>query len=292
MKGKNRNRLGGIEGQNANNQFNSDMAWQKLHARLEADNLLRTAGAKRVGIGVGTRTLLHVAAAVALVLVLAGVATFYLNRAQVVQIANNVRQTTKVTILPDGSSVFLAYGSNIEYPKNFRGKIRAVKLSGEAFFDVEKNPDRPFVINTQKAKIKVLGTSFNLKAEQNSEVVLNVVEGKVSIELIDIPTSQIVAVAGENVVSKKSELVKATAEMMLPRQTIVKMQFQDETVQQVVTVINKVYGSNIVVEGVDLQNKVISVMFENDINSIVEILSQSFGLHKDVMPDGSIILSW
>ena len=83
--------------------------------------------------------------------------------------------------LPDGTTGWLNGGSLIRYPVQF-GSVRNVTLNGEAYFDVTKNPESPFVIDANKIKIKVLGTSFNVvsfKDDSISEVV--VAEGKVEV---------------------------------------------------------------------------------------------------------------
>lgn len=67
-------------------------------------------------------------------------------------------------ILPDGSTVWLNAGSSISYGKTFNDKIREVTLYGEAYFDVVKQPDRPFIVHAGAINIKVLGTSFNVKS--------------------------------------------------------------------------------------------------------------------------------
>jgi transmembrane sensor len=66
--------------------------------------------------------------------------------------------------LPDGTSVWLNASSNLTYDENFGKNLREVNLSGEAFFDVVKDPSRPFIIHTKAINIKVLGTEFNVKA--------------------------------------------------------------------------------------------------------------------------------
>jgi transmembrane sensor len=70
---------------------------------------------------------------------------------------------TKI-ILPDGTSVWLNSGSKLSYGNNFAGPLREVRLEGEAYFDVVKNPARPFVVHTAGIDIKVLGTAFNVKS--------------------------------------------------------------------------------------------------------------------------------
>lgn len=68
------------------------------------------------------------------------------------------------SLLIDGTVVSLNVGSKLYYDGDFSGPTREVRLEGEAFFDVAKNPDRPFIVHTGGVDIKVLGTSFNVKS--------------------------------------------------------------------------------------------------------------------------------
>ncbi len=67
-------------------------------------------------------------------------------------------------ILPDGSQVWLNGGSRLTYKKDFNQETRVVELTGEAYFDVIRNVQKPFIIHTRQMDIKVLGTAFNVKA--------------------------------------------------------------------------------------------------------------------------------
>lgn len=83
--------------------------------------------------------------------------------------------------LPDGSRVWLNADSKLEYPKTFAGPLREVRLTGEAFFDVTHNPKQPFVIRLATASIRVLGTSFNVRAYPGDGTVkTTVVTGRVA----------------------------------------------------------------------------------------------------------------
>ncbi|WP_430816603.1 FecR family protein [Carboxylicivirga sp. RSCT41] len=96
-------------------------------------------------------------------------------------------QNTEKVTLPDGTVVDLNHGSQLTYEENFNSDIRKVKLVGEAFFDVTRNEEQPFVIETQQLTIEVLGTSFNVKAYNNtteSEVIVS--SGKVSVNAKEI----------------------------------------------------------------------------------------------------------
>ncbi|PKQ64887.1 hypothetical protein BZG02_03275 [Labilibaculum filiforme] len=75
----------------------------------------------------------------------------------------NMLPIEKTVLLPDGTSISLTRGSTIEYPNKFSKQERLVKLSGEAFFNVAKNKEKPFIILAGKTRTKVLGTSFRIK---------------------------------------------------------------------------------------------------------------------------------
>lgn len=68
------------------------------------------------------------------------------------------------TILPDGSTVWLNAGSSLQYDPDFSGPIREVTLQGEAYFDIVKQPQKPFIVHAGNINIKVLGTAFNVKS--------------------------------------------------------------------------------------------------------------------------------
>ena len=101
--------------------------------------------------------------------------------------------------LPDGTQVWLNADSKITYPDNFRGAIREVQLTGEAFFDVVPSTSlrtgqkRPFVIHTRTVDIKVLGTAFNVRSypdEKKTETSL--IRGLVEVTLVDRPDKKII----------------------------------------------------------------------------------------------------
>lgn len=79
------------------------------------------------------------------------------------------------SVLPDGSTVWLNAGSKLYYENDFTGATREVRLDGEAFFDIVKNTERPFIVHTSGIDIKVLGTAFNVKSypeDKNVETTL------------------------------------------------------------------------------------------------------------------------
>lgn len=90
-------------------------------------------------------------------------------------------QRTDVT-LSDGTVVNLNSDTKIEYPAIFSGDERRVRVSGEAMFDVSHNPEKPFIVETFVYDIKVLGTKFDVIADESeNEFVTSLLEGKVAI---------------------------------------------------------------------------------------------------------------
>lgn len=83
--------------------------------------------------------------------------------------------------LPDGSIVKLNAGSKLTFPKAFAANKRTVTLTGEAFFEVERDEKKPFIINSGGVDVQVLGTSFNVKSYENESVEVAVKTGKVSV---------------------------------------------------------------------------------------------------------------
>lgn len=84
--------------------------------------------------------------------------------------------------LADGSNIYINSKSQLTYPEHFEGGTREVILHGEAFFDIAPDKKRPFVINTSDVKIKVLGTSFNVRNyETSNKLIVTVNTGKVMV---------------------------------------------------------------------------------------------------------------
>ncbi|TKC64002.1 FecR family protein [Pedobacter hiemivivus] len=86
-------------------------------------------------------------------------------------------------VLPDGSHVWLNAISSITYPSNFSGKDRRVQLTGEAYFEIAKNPEKPFKVDViGKQQIEVLGTHFNVEAyPEDHEIKTTLLEGSVKL---------------------------------------------------------------------------------------------------------------
>lgn len=126
--------------------------------------------------------------------------------------------------LPDGSTVWLNAGSKLDYSKINETGNREVHLTGEAFFDVVKNPARPFIIHTSSIDVKVLGTKFNVKAyPEDKTVETSLVQGSVEVfvksrpgeKYLLKPNQKLVLLNEEQAVSKSS-IVTTKKDLNLP----------------------------------------------------------------------------
>ncbi|MEH6304331.1 FecR domain-containing protein [Olivibacter sp. CPCC 100613] len=94
------------------------------------------------------------------------------------------RGGTYQMILPDGSKVWLNAASTIKYPSNFIGKERIVEISGEAYFDIKNDRQRPFKVLSKNQEIDVLGTEFNIAAYPDErEIRTTLVDGKIRLSV-------------------------------------------------------------------------------------------------------------
>ena len=95
-------------------------------------------------------------------------------------------------VLPDGTKVWLNAGSKLSYDETYGNKYREVVLTGEGFFDVTKNANKPFIIHTRKMDIKVLGTAFNVRCyPDEKKVETSLLRGSIEVTLKDRPTEKI-----------------------------------------------------------------------------------------------------
>jgi len=92
-------------------------------------------------------------------------------------------QRSKI-ILSDSSVVYLGAGSRLKYPETFSAAKREISLYGEAFFEVTKNPKKPFIIHTGNVSTQVLGTSFKIEAFNGKALTVEVATGKVRVNRI------------------------------------------------------------------------------------------------------------
>lgn len=152
---------------------------------------------------------------------------------------------TKTVILPDGSTVTLNSCSRISYPEKFVGDQRLIDLVGEAYFQVARNEELPFIIKTDKFNVKVLGTEFNIKAYQESEISsVSVQSGKVQ---VDMPDAMMRLVTDEKMLinSQTNSYSKDKDENNIAVWRFGKLQFNKTPMRDVVKELERLYNYKI-----------------------------------------------
>lgn len=181
--------------------------------------------------------------------------------------------------LPDGSVVWLNGGSKLTYQKDFGKTIREVNLTGEGYFDVVKNKEVPFIINTKSIRIKVLGTVFNVKAyPEDKQTETSLIKGKIEVTIKNRPDDKIILSPNEKLIVK-NELIEAQKKQktidFLPAVSINKLKFitPDSTVAENQWVENKLVFRDQTLEEV-------AIMMERWYNMKIEIQSEGLKLTR------------
>src|SRR5258705_6263316 len=129
---------------------------------------------------------------------------------------------TKI-VLPDGSQVWLNAGSNLDYNNStFNKELREVSLNGEAYFDVTKNPEKPFIIHTKKMDIKVLGTVFNVRSYSDEKVAeAALIKGSIEVTLKDRKDQKIILKPNEkiSIANEEPEAETKQNKIIIPAKT-------------------------------------------------------------------------
>jgi len=188
-------------------------------------------------------------------------------------------QRAKV-LLPDGSHVYLGAGSKLSYPGQFADSTREVRLEGEAFFEVTKNPEKPFIIHTQTVRTTVLGTSFRVAAFSAKPIEVEVATGKVRVDDFagNHPQSLAVLTPGQKLSYTSGHPVLGEIEVTDVQQwKNARLVFDNKSLREIAADLERWYDIRI-----DFQNELksqekISVVLQADmpLNKIMKVLSST-----------------
>jgi ferric-dicitrate binding protein FerR (iron transport regulator) len=172
--------------------------------------------------------------------------------------------------LPDGTSGMLNSGSYLSYSFSRNG-LREASLSGEAWFEVESDPENPFLISAGRSTVKVTGTRFNLSAypsENYVEVVLD--EGRVEFRN-DNTDDFILLKPSERLISQNGDIKKSSVDPdKYHAWTDGKLVFKNDPMEEVVRRIERWYNVKISVEDDELEKYSFRATFQDD--SVEEVL--------------------
>lgn len=188
--------------------------------------------------------------------------------------------TLEIT-LPDGSQVTLNRYSELAYNPDYGKQERRVRIKGEGFFDVERNPQKTFVIEINKATVEVLGTSFNVRGYETENLEVVVKTGTVKLSAPE-KNRNIILKAGERGVYEKDtkNLTQVTnTDLNFLAWKTRKIIFEESDLRSVVESINRIYGSDIRIAAQVSESCVVTVTFEQQsLESILNVLKDTLNL--------------
>ena len=204
----------------------------------------------------------------------------------------------KQLLLPDGTKVWLNADSRLSY-NNFTEdtRMRSVNLAGEAYFDVAKDKNRPFIIQTAKISIRVLGTAFNVKAYPNEpKTETTLIRGAIELSVNERPEEKILLKPSEKIAVIDSKMLSAEGEK-LPSSLILtigslskihvdnkeyiqetswitdKLVFKDETMEELIPKLERWYNVSINLESPKIKRyRYTATITKENINEVLNAM--------------------
>jgi ferric-dicitrate binding protein FerR (iron transport regulator) len=181
--------------------------------------------------------------------------------------------------LPDGSTGHLNGGSTIIFPVRFTGKIRNIKLTGEAYFNVVSNHKRPFIVSTERIDVKATGTSFNVMAYPDEAITeVTLLNGKVEVlrKKENVIASMGVLKPDESLIyNAKSDSRKIQSGNSADKLSWVdgKLIFKYEPFDEVIRKLNRWYNVNIEIKDTLLESYIYYGAFQDEtLDEVLKLL--------------------
>ena len=286
---------------------NIDAAWDKLQGRIFGDEEIQDisipgkesdAAAKDIigkkeeqEVPVRTiakepkvRSLYYYASRIAAVFVVGFLiyAVFFMSGGEPDQVEVFAENEIIITDLPDETKVTLNENSKIVYQDKFKSEERAVDLTGEAFFEVERDEEKPFVVRAHNAVVRVLGTSFNVRAiEEEKEISVTVEDGKVRLSDEEDIAFVILERNEKGIFNRETGHIEKYeksegGEMFWRSRTVM---FRDTELSTVFDTLEKLYDTGISTKNKDILSCMLSAKFQDmSIEEILDKIAINFNL--------------
>lgn len=128
---------------------------------------------------------MQIAASIAVILLVGSGILYWYSRTDIARdmlVAAASEGIVQEVVLPDGTKVWLNNAATLKYPREFSENERNVYLEGEAYFQVTKNHQKPFIVESDAMRVRVLGTSFNFKCVKSSQIAeATLIEGEIEV---------------------------------------------------------------------------------------------------------------
>lgn len=286
----------------------TNAAWQKVRRQMNtlptsdkadddvSDNVVRPLYPDATGkqginrpLWQSGQQLWRVAAAVVLLVGLGWIAFQALQPAPISMKTIATRQSKITVTLPDGSQVVLNHDSRLNYPEKFMDSTRQVTLVGEAFFDIKPDAEHPFVIKARETTVRVLGTSFSVRAYTDT-VRVAVATGKVQFGTVH---KRIFLTRNEEASYVVSRDTLRKAPRLTPNVMAFhtnRLAFDHTTLAEVARTLSDVYGTPVRLSSDSLRNCPYNATFENEkLETVLDVVAATLKLHVEKTPEGFVL---
>jgi transmembrane sensor len=188
--------------------------------------------------------------------------------------------------LSDGTVVRLNSGSELRYPLAFTDSSRSVSLVGEGFFEVAKDPSRPFTILAGNSQTRVLGTVFDLKCYPGEAITLAVTEGKVRFGGNATASNGLFMAGQVGLLTPEGKLSRPAADASLfSNWTQNRLVFRNESLATIIPVLERWYNIKINLKDPSLKHQTLNATFDNPLltyllDRIAFMLRIKYKLHQ------------
>lgn len=257
-------------------QFDTDAAWNKLKSKLN-----KPSEAKTITFEPSRSLSIFWRVAASIVIVLGiGFFTYRVMTPATIQSLEVATDTKSgADTLPDGSNVFLNKETQLSYTYDKRKKKHLVKLKGEAYFNIQHEGDKTFIVDVDGVFIKDIGTSFNVKGYPESNTIEVVVEEGEVMFYTDNNSGIYLKAGGKGIYHKGNKTF--TVEEAEPNVAAYKTKFfifSDSDLGTVIDQLNNVYDKQIIIDR-HLRGCRLTVSFNNEnVDEIASIIAETLGL--------------
>lgn len=227
-------------------------------------------------------------AAIGILLVTGGLLTVFFSNRHVYK----AQQRPQFVMLEDGSKVWLNAATKLVYTDlPFFGE-RKLELTGEAYFDVASDPEKPFVIQSGDMTTQVLGTAFNIKAYPDEPFYITVTSGKVRLE--DRQTKKVTVLTSNKQLkyaNQHSPVLKEVQSGTAHAWTSGQLEFYDQSFREIARTINRKYNVRVVFANNALEQCMITASFEKEsaVSRVVDLLCKINNATYTFSADSSIV---
>ena len=263
-------------------EINVDNAWGNLYSRLRENGLVEKT--VRIDERSRPRFLLRIAATLMIIIGL-GATFIYLHNSgyltKDVVISSNADQRNIEINLPDGSKAWLNRNSRLSYDPIAGKKTRNVNLRGEAFFEIVRDTSKPFIIDAGKAKVTVLGTSFDvISSNSNDEVEVFVKTGKVLVSDASGKRNMVLEPGYIGTIDSGNSTKTLNEDKNYLSWNTDLLVYDGQKLGVVFSDLKKVHNINVIADDPEILNETIAITFDNlPQDTIIRLICTTFNLN-------------